>query len=157
MSLLKSLKQKNYIDKAEPGFLHWVKENNKKLSEFFAAHEFECRCANKSCRIQKVNLELIERLERFRVEFGEPIRITNGYRCDAYQRDLARRGYKTAKKSQHLLGNAVDCLPARTSGDANKRFKKFLKIAEKHFNAIGIANGWIHVDIRDDKKRRWTY
>ncbi|HMU20653.1 MAG TPA: thermonuclease family protein [Sphingorhabdus sp.] len=39
------------------------------------------------------------------------IQVTSGYRSEAYQADMRRRGYKPASNSGHLSGSALDLLP----------------------------------------------
>ncbi|WP_324740100.1 hypothetical protein U8326_10030 [Tsuneonella sp. CC-YZS046] len=39
------------------------------------------------------------------------IRITSGYRDEAYQADMRRRGYRPAQNSGHLSGSSLDLLP----------------------------------------------
>jgi len=39
------------------------------------------------------------------------VRITSGYRDEAYQADMRRRGYRPAQNSTHLDGSALDLLP----------------------------------------------
>ena len=41
------------------------------------------------------------------------IRFTSGYRSDAYNQDLKRRGYQAADNSTHLDGDTYDALPPR--------------------------------------------
>lgn len=101
-------------------------------------------------------MELVSRLELVRREAAAPIKITNGYRCAAYQQSLRSAvnndgspRYKTSKKqSQHELGKAADFI-------SNGRVH--LQHVEPFFRAIGDAITWFHVDLRDDRQRRWTY
>ena len=50
---------------------------NKKLSKFFTTKEFECQCGK--CEIQKVDIDLLNRLDKVRIALGSPIKITSGY------------------------------------------------------------------------------
>jgi hypothetical protein len=135
----------------------WQKGKTYKLSDNFSTYEFECPCDTPGCKTQIIKKELVDKLQTFRDRLGEPIRINSAYRCGAYQAKLQKRGYKTAKKSQHLEGAAVDIMPSRNNGDHNKRLRTFIAIAESLFKAIGYAQNWLHVDLRKDRNRKWYY
>jgi hypothetical protein len=49
------------------------------------------------------------------------------------------------------LGNAADISVSSLTT------LNLLPIVEKKFKSIGIANNFLHVDLRDDKARRWKY
>lgn len=159
MSRLHNIEDMEFGYDSERQLYTWKKGRNYRLSQDYTTYEFECRCDIKTCEDQIVSKELIIRLQTLRDQMDEPIRINSGYRCKEHQEILSRRGFKTAKKSMHLVGGAVDIQPARggSGSDNSARFAKFLLLCEAQFEAIGIAKGWLHVDIRDDKKRRWTY
>lgn len=123
---------------------------NPQLSEHFNGREFECPCG--ACTLQVVQPGLIEKLEALRVALGQPIRVTSGFRCQAHQASLRERGYPTAKGvSQHELGGAADltCEPAH--------IERLKRLACDHFKAVGVAETWLHVDVRQDQTRRWEY
>ena len=142
----------------QTGLYTWPKGKDYKLSDNLTTYEFECKCDNTSCHVQKISKTLVTRLQQLRDQSEGPLRINSGYRCATYQLKLARQGLKTAKKtSQHELGAAADVMPARAGGNFGKRFNKFVLITEGIFKAIGYGNGWLHVDVRDDVTRHWTY
>lgn len=126
--------------------LTWNRGVIKPLSQNFSTKEFTCPCG--ICRDQRVSKALIDKLQRIRDVVG-PITVTSGFRCALYQEALKKRGYKTAKKSMHLEGQAADIVAADMD--------KLLEECEKEFQAIGIAKNFLHVDLRTDKKRRWAY
>ena len=86
-----------------------------------------------------------------------PFIITSGYRTEAYQDDLTRRGYKTAKKgtSPHLKGLAADI----SVKDSRQRFIVINSLLLAGFTRIGIADTFIHVDLDLEKTQNviWTY
>jgi zinc D-Ala-D-Ala carboxypeptidase len=120
------------------------------LTKHFTTKEFDCSCSFPQCQEQRISIELIGFLELVRQEYGRPITVTSGYRCQWEQEDLRRRGYETASgKSQHELGNAADI--------KGGQMPPLVPILEKYFKSIGLARTWAHVDTRADKLRRWSY
>lgn len=138
----------------------WDRGDRHELTENLTTLEFECTCDSPRCVLQQVSVELVEKLEKIKLETDTPFIITSGYRCLYHQEVLRSRGLKTAKGiSQHSLGHAVDIKPmiGKDGTDYKKRQATFLVKLRGHFKAIGIASGWYHVDLRSDKTRLWTY
>lgn len=129
-------------------FHTWKRGTILNLSPHFTSREFECPCG---CIDQKISVQLIDDLEVVRAQlYNKPITVTAGFRCHSYQLDLGKRGYETAKGiSQHELGNAADIKGSdMTALEAAVR---------RVFLAVGVAKSFIHVDLRDDKPRFWSY
>ena len=125
------------------------KDNVRPISAHFKAKEFGCPCG---C-YGEIETNLIEKLEEVRVQYSKPIRITSGFRCQAYQDDLKARGYETAIGiSPHTLGIAADICPYD-----GKDVDVLAKLCENTFKATGVGATFVHVDLRNDKERRWTY
>ena len=106
--------------------------------------------------MQKIAVPLVQKLAKIRTKMKKPLKVTNGYRCAAYQEDLRKRGYETSVgPSQHELGRAADIVcPGATAYD----FAAMLSYCEEEFKSIGEGLSFLHVDLRDDKpKRRWYY
>ena len=88
-----------------------------------------------------------------------PFVITSGYRTEAYQDDLTRRGYKTAKKgtSPHLKGVAADI----ACSNSRDRWIIINALVLAGFSRIGISDTFIHVDLSTYEGHRqnviWTY
>lgn len=123
------------------------------LSKNFVGKEFQCQCG--VCEKQYIHTELVNKLQKIRDEFGQALIVTSAYRCRKHQAAIRGSGIKTAKgMSTHQLGAAVDIRPANLTADS---MIKLLDICEKYFEAIGIANNFIHVDLRVGRKRRWDY
>lgn len=136
----------------ENGYFIWTRgpASLLQLSPHFKAVEFECFCSSPKCTEQRINAQLVERLEAMRMTLGKRITITDGFRCAGAQRELRDRGFPTANGvSTHELGDAADIKASQIT--------PLLELASKRFKAIGIARTWLHVDMRDDKKRRWFY
>jgi uncharacterized protein YcbK (DUF882 family) len=132
----------------------YPKKAGVKLSDHFTSSEFDCPCD--SCTETLIDERLIELLEPTRRALGAPLRINSGYRCSQYQEALRLRGYETACGiSQHELGRAVDIM---LSGDGEATGAEIERAARAAgFKAVGVGHNWCHVDLRDDKERRWEY
>jgi len=104
---------------------------------------------------KQMSEKILEMLDLARAKFDKPIKITSGFRTEAYNKDLKARGYKASSKSSHLKGLAVD-IQCNNSKD---RFELVDILLDVGFNRIGIANTFIHADIDEDKPSHviWTY
>lgn len=139
--------------KIEDNYYVWNKGEFLWINNWFKTKEFECKCTNKECIEQKISVELVKRLTAIREYTKSPMRITSGFRCTKHQEDIRNSGVSTvvAKKSTHELGNAADISVSSLT------VPNLVLVVEKQFKSIGIANNFIHVDLRDDKIRRWKY
>ena len=104
---------------------------------------------------KQMSEKILDMLDLAREKFDKPIKITSGFRTEAYNIDLKARGYKASSKSSHLKGLAVD-IHCNNSKD---RFELVDILLDVGFNRIGIANTFIHADIDQDKPSHviWTY
>lgn len=135
-------------------YYNWHKGDIEQITPYFSTREFTCHCKNVDCDIQKLSIDLLEKLVHVRQILELPIQINSGYRCHEYQLELVNSGKETAKGlSQHELGNAADV--------ACNNMHALLTELSKEFNAIGTAISFIHVDTRpthaDGTKRLWSY
>lgn len=77
-------------------------------------------------------------------QLGYVLQITSGYRSPEYNKKVGG-----VKKSQHMLGNAVDVLQP---GMNTTQRQEFLQAAiDNGFKGIGIYNSFTHLDIRSYK------
>lgn len=135
--------------KIENNYYIWNKKDTKEsISQHFSTAEFVCQCSNDSCIEQKVNINLILKLEKLRNDYNLPIKITSGYRCQKHQEALAASGKETAKNSQHVLGNAADIV--------GSDMDRLWNLSDTYFSARGKAKSFIHVDLRN-AIITWTY
>ena len=127
--------------------ISWKKGQYKKLSRYFSSKEFE-NSTDKEFYIDPV---LLEKLDLVREEFGESITITSGYRSPAHNAKIGG-----SPSSQHCLGKSADIRPSAAS---KEKLDKLYLICENYFEAVGDGRkkGFIHVDTRIGKIRRWKY
>lgn len=111
---------------------------------YFSIKELECKCCNKAV----LNPELLPKLEKLREMYGNPIKITSGYRCSKHNKEVGG-----VSNSRHLMGQAVD-IPV-----AGKEARKLVELAILlGFGGIGIAKTFVHLDVRPlDEATIWSY
>lgn len=120
---------------------------------YFKYHEFDSPDVDGSGQMMDKNFLMM--LEAAREIYGQPMRITSGFRTENYNEELNKRGYKASPNSSHLKGLAAD-IECTNSTDRYNLIDSLLKAG---FNRIGIADSFIHVD-NDLSKAPfviWTY
>jgi uncharacterized protein YcbK (DUF882 family) len=124
--------------------INYKKGSKTKLSAHFNSSEFDCNCT--SCDTTLIDSELIDMLEDLRSEVNAPLKIHSGYRCEAHNKAIGG-----AQNSTHTSGRAADI--------SIKDLDRLYDEACQHFYAVGDGRnkGFIHVDTRSDKTRRWNY
>ena len=117
------------------------------LSEHFTSAEFACKCG---CGFDTVSPELIDILELIRDEYGKPMHITSGCRCQDHNQ--ASGG---TTNSAHLRGTAADVL---CTNGADRR--KLVDLGcMLYASGIGVARTFVHFDVYDVLPRPalWSY
>ena len=111
-----------------------------KLSKNFNSSEFQCSCGKCEAKRQitvQISPILVAKLQLLRDRVGEPIYITSGVRCKAYNKKIGGYG-----KSSHLDGLAADINISYTSS------VELALIASRITNIrIGIYPNHLHIDI----------
>lgn len=105
------------------------------MSKYFAPSEFK-RCVP-SCRIEDMDGEFLEILDRVREAAGIPLVLNCAYRSKAHEKSKGRTG-----NSAHTRGKAVDI---RCNSNAN-RMKIVSAALEVGISRIGIGRNFIHID-----------
>ena len=129
----------------------YEKGSSTSLSNNLNSSLFDCHCDQ--CTKTLIDSELVNKAEKLILLLGTKININSGYRCAHKQQMLRIQGLETSKGiSQHQLGKAMDISNGVATG---------MELAEAAFlagfKAIGQASNWIHVDLRDDLVRKWSY
>ena len=97
-----------------------------------------CKCTRGSCHFTIVSPALLKAWENLRLEYGKPLYITSGYRCQGHNEDQAH----SVPNSRHTVGNALDISILNTDTS------KLLELAEKYFEFIKVYPTFVHVDVR---------
>lgn len=128
----------------------WHRSQGVWKTAHFKAKEAECRCG--ICSMQMISDDFLLKLEELRQEYGAPIRINSGYRCQLKQDQLRKQGYETAKGiSSHTQGIACDVSGSDMAALEAACLKVFANFS------VGVAKTFIHVDQRSGGPRRWSY
>ena len=95
--------------------------------------------------------EFMERLQRLRLEFGKPMRITSGYRCPSHPIEA-----KKTAPGPHSTGLACDV--GVQGADAHQLLG--LALAQG-FKGIGVQQKgegrFLHLDLMTEQGRLWSY
>ena len=118
-------------------------QHENQLTRNFRVGEYACRDGSVTVLIDK---RLSEGLQRIRDRVGLPVYIRSAYRNWEHNRSVGG-----AEHSQHMLGTAADIEVSGLSGDKLARIAR-----EEGFTGIGIADTWVHVDVRDEPAE-WRY
>lgn len=105
------------------------------MSKWFAPSEFK-KCVP-SCRIEDMDAEFLEILDRVREAAGIPLVLNSAYRSKAWDKSKGRTG-----NSAHTRGKAVDI---RCTTNAN-RMKIVRAALEVGISRIGIGKTYVHLD-----------
>lgn len=126
--------------------MNLVKYSGMELSPHFNQDEFDCR-GEDCCKETLVSNVLIERLEELRLAIDRPITVTSGYRCDKHNKRVGGSLW-----SMHRKGMAADIyIPGY---DLEELSNLAIRIG---FKGIGIAERFLHVDVRTGALTVWKY
>lgn len=127
-----------------------------KDSKYFKINEFKCKCGKCELPNDFPSDELVENLETIREYFDKPLIINSAYRCKEHNDKVGG-----SPNSQHVKGKAVDFTikGVKTKDVYSYVIRKFgdynYGIAIK--NSPDEYKGFVHLDVRGDKKARWEY
>lgn len=120
------------------------------LSLHFSKSEFACHCGcGFGLKDGDISPKLIEKLEPVREMYGEPLIINSGCRC--YEQNRKEGGMPD---SSHIRGLAADIKITNSS----QRYQLLILLFNR-FYRVGIAKGFIHVDVDTLKPQDvcWMY
>ena len=109
--------------------------NDFRLTENFNLKEFECPC----CHTVLLHPLLVWKLQKLRDEWGLPLIINSGYRCEVHNREVGG-----VIRSLHKVGQAAD---VRVPASEQERFRD-LALSCGFSRAISYGNRhFIHIEI----------
>lgn len=111
----------NYFKKYSGGY----------LSAHMKKSEFQCGCNHPDCGLQQMMWQLNHAFEMTRSEYGAPITITSGYRCQRHNKES-----KGVPFSLHRVGAAIDLWTLRLD--------ILEKAARHHFDRVIRYENYIH-------------
>lgn len=112
------------------------------VSTHFNRKEFQCKCG---CGFCAVDVELLDVLEKARKYFSNPVLITSGCRCEAYNKSIGG-----ASKSKHVKAIASDIAVKNVPPDDVAEYFEGM-YPDKY--GIGRYTGWTHIDVRETPAR----
>lgn len=112
---------------------------------YFLPKEFACKCGRSDCDAPPMDLEFLDLLDKLREKWGKPMVITSGVRCVFHNKNIGG-----AKRSQHLVGKAVDIRATMNEARVIHALAESLG-----FGGVEIGRGLVHVDT--GPKRHWIY
>lgn len=120
------------------------------LSEHFSEGEFACK---DGCGIVNVDPILLLKLEKLRAMLGRPLSINSGCRCKKY--NLAVGGEPGSK---HLTTARKACQAADIHCPTDSdRYLILSQVFNIGFTGVGVADSYVHVDVRSETPVCWTY
>jgi hypothetical protein len=107
------------------------------LSPNFSKSEFACKCGcGFGAKDGDVSAGLVVLLEKIRQDVGGPVRLTSGCRCEKHNRDIQVEG-------------------------GRYRFMVAQSAFSHDAEGVGIAKGFVHVDVHDGSSKprpsSWSY
>lgn len=117
------------------------------LSANFNSTEFDCHGSG-CCSQTKINLTLVEYLQKIRDHFGVPITITSGYRCPTHNSKPSVGG---ATRSKHCQGDAADIVVKGVKPAEVAKFAESIGILGIGLYETAIDGYFVHIDTRTVK------
>lgn len=112
--------------------------------KYFALDEFNCKETGEN----NMSHEFITALDILREKCGFPFVITSGYRSPRHSVEAAK-----AAPGQHTQGIAADIAVSNGA----QRMAIVSNAIELGFTGIGVAKGFVHVDMRKTTPVMWVY
>jgi hypothetical protein len=135
--------QQMMIDGVEFQDIFTIKPNNHyiypkftefQLGKYLKLSEFQCKCRHADCNYSIIYSYNISCFNKVRGEFGFPITITSGFRCQRH--NLNSDG---VENSDHMKGEAIDITPVDFS-----RIDELERIARIHYKTVIRYPRFIH-------------
>ena len=120
-----------------------------KLTKNFNLIEFQSRdMSQMPPEVLKNIKELAEDLQVIRDYIGEPIHINSAYRSPAHNKRIGGK-----RNSYHIKGMAADItVKGYTPRKLYSVVRKLRKQGKIGVNGIGLYNGFLHIDLREQNR-----
>jgi uncharacterized protein YcbK (DUF882 family) len=116
----------------------------------FKPHEFDSKGAGGKGTWVNMDFGFLIKLQAIRWAVGKAFNITSAYRDPAHNKRIGG-----SPRSAHVLGLAVDISRENLS---KKDCEALIDMAHKcGIQGIGVAKGFIHIDMSRVGKRSWRY
>lgn len=115
---------------------------------YFTKEEMACSCG---CGRADMDPDFMAMLDELREQLGRPLTITSAFRCRNHLEEI-----KKALPGAHSAGYAADIA---VSG-GSERFQVMQAAIKMGFVGIGVARGFVHVDLNHPHAVRpaaWSY
>ena len=113
--------------------------------KYFTLDEFDCKETGQN----KMSNNFLIMIDRLREECGFPFVITSGFRAPEHSAEKDK-----LTKGRHTQGIAADIAVS----NGYQRYRIVEKAIELGFKGIGVADGFVHVDLRNvEDPVMWTY
>jgi len=86
--------------------IYFTKGRGDRLTKYLSQKEIDCKCANSTCTLTLVGSSSMKSFHNLREEWGMPLYITSGFRCQIHNQFVGG-----LDKSFHKLGLALDIKP----------------------------------------------
>ena len=103
----------------------------------FSPDEVKCQ----HCGELKIDEELMDVIQEARENLG-PLRITSGYRCSEHNNNIS----STGPSGPHTTGKALDIATS-----SSQQRKELIDYFAPKVSGLGIAKGFIHIDLLTDE------
>lgn len=113
-----------------------------KLSNHFEDSEFACSCG---CGEKFVNPRLVRLLERIRVHFRVPVKVTSARRCKVWNEAVG-----SDETSQHRIGFAADIQVKDVDPET---VAEYVEGIPDFMGGLGRYHTFTHVDVRQSNAR----
>lgn len=119
----------------------YIKGNIRALGYNFTLKEVECKCSWSDCYFTVIEISTLESLLKTRKEFGSPVRVNSGYRCNRHNEMIGG-----SEQSNHKIGAAYDITPL------NNDITGLEAIARKNFKRVLNYGTFLHCDNLHNKE-----
>ena len=122
------------------------------MSYFFSSAETKCKCG---CDIDNVASQLLNKLDHTRSIYGEAITLSSCCRCIDHNDAVGGSPTSSHITTSQSKSTAADIV----CKDSEARYGLITALLEAGFTRIGIADGFLHVDVDNRKSPNviWTY